>query len=120
MNALTFLKVALTVSLLSLPARAESLPVVPYDVPTGSLAPKLIGTKWSWNGKETITFLKDGKIQWKNDPHLWTWRVLSDGYGYVEGLNTHKQLRFTIVFDEETKTGKIEQDRVTRKTQKVN
>ena len=80
-----------------------------------AFAKRLIGTKWSYFGKETITFLADGKIEWSTGKQIWPWKVQSVGRRMIEGENMAKSAKFTITFDHDFKTGTIEGDGPVRK-----
>jgi hypothetical protein len=82
-----------------------------------SLTAFLVGTKWTWFGSETLTFLADGKARWKDSSDLWPWKVTSASHRIISSENVAKGRKFTITFDREMKTGIIEGDTATRKTQ---
>ena len=98
----------------SSPAAAET-----SGVTTDSVTKRLIGTKWYWFDRETITFLADGKAQWKESPVLWPWKVTSAGRRVIEGENKNNGHKFRITFDRDLKSGTVEGDGGTRKLQPV-
>ena len=75
-----------------------------------AFAAKLIGTKWIYFGKETITFMEDGKAQWSSGRDPWPWKVTSGGRRVVEGENMAKKAKFTMTFSADLKTGTVEGD----------
>lgn len=83
------------------------------------LTKRLIGTKWVWFGTETLTFLRDGKAQWKDSPAQWPWKVTSAAKRIVEGEHGGTGNKFTITFDRGLKTGTIEGAGRTRPTQLI-
>jgi hypothetical protein len=96
----------------------KKLGITLSDPPTvESLTAFLVGTKWIWFGSETLTFLPDGKARWKDSPDLWPWKVTSATRRIVASENVPKGRKFTITFDRDMKTGIIEGDTATRKTQ---
>ena len=85
-----------------------------------SLTNRLIGTKWIWFGKETLTLLADGKAQWSSGRDPWPWKVTSAGRRVIEGENVVKKNKFTITFDRDLKTGTIAgQDGNPRQTRNI-
>jgi hypothetical protein len=82
-----------------------------------SLTAFLVGTKWTWFGNETLTFLPDGKAKWKDGEDLWPWKVTSGSRRVIASEHGLKGRKFTITFDREMKTGIIEGDMATRKTE---
>lgn len=98
----------------------KKLEVTLSDAPTAeALTAYLVGTKWTWFGNETITFLADGKARWKDSPDLWPWKISSAGRRVIASENVPKARKFTITFDRDMKTGLIEGDTAPRKTQIV-
>ena len=82
---------------------AKEAPVTTIE----GLTKHLIGTKWIWFDRETITFLADGKAQWKENPDHWPWKVTSVGRRVIEGENIRKGNKFTMTLDRDLKTGTI-------------
>jgi hypothetical protein len=82
-------------------------------------AKRLIGTKWVYFGKETLTLLADGKAEWSTGKQIWPWKVSSVGRRIIEGENMAKGAKFTITFDHDLKTGTIEGEGPVRKTHLV-
>jgi hypothetical protein len=90
------------------------------DPPTvESLTAFLVGTKWTWFGNETLTFLADGKARWKDSQDLWPWKISSASRRVIASENVPKGRKFTITFERDMQTGVIEGDTATRKTQIV-
>lgn len=82
-----------------------------------NLTQRLLNTKWDWFNGETLTFLPEGKAQFKNFPVLWSWKVTSAGRRMIEGVDGRSGKKFTMIFDHDLKTATIQDgwhDRVTR------
>ena len=84
-----------------------------------SVTKRLVGTKWIWFDRETITFLADGKAQWKDNQTYWPWKVTSAGRRIIEGENANRATKFTITFDRDLKTGTITGDGGSRQTRNI-
>ena len=84
-----------------------------------SLTNRLIGTKWTYFDKETLTLLADGKAQWSSGRDPWPWKVAKAGSRVIEGMNVAKQKKFTITFDHDLKTGTIDGDGGARQTRNI-
>jgi len=91
----------------------------PADSRADSFAKRLVGTKWYWFDRETITFLEDGKAQWKENPEHWPWEVTSAGRRTIEGVNKANGKKWTITFDRNLTTGSVEGDGGSRKLQRI-
>jgi hypothetical protein len=90
----------------------------PSPTPSPSRVSRLPGRyKWTWFGNETLTFLPDGKAKWKDGEDLWPWKVTSASRRVIASEHGLKGRKFTITFDREMKTGIIEGDMATRKTE---
>jgi hypothetical protein len=90
---------------------AKPPPVVAAkDAPIASaedLINRLIGTKWIWFNRETITFLADGKAKWKLSDDPWPWKVTSFSRRVIEGENMRRGNKFIMTLDRGLKTGTI-------------
>jgi hypothetical protein len=97
------------------PEAAESLASPTVSAGADAIAKHLIGTKWTYFGKETLTFLADGKAEWSTGKQIWPWKVVSVGRRTIEVVNMAKGVKFTIAFEHDFKTGNIEGDGGPRK-----
>jgi hypothetical protein len=87
------------------------------------LKSRLLKTVWIWANNETIVFLPNSKIRWKNniatDLTAWRWSVSDREKLTVEGIGVWKH-HYKIVFEPDLKTGILyEEDCPPRPTQKV-
>jgi hypothetical protein len=89
------------------------------NVTVESLTKALTGTTWVWFGDADITFLADGKVQYKKESVQWPWKVTSAGHRIVEGMNKDIGTKFTVTFDKDLKTGTIEIGGRTRTTKRI-
>jgi hypothetical protein len=74
------------------------------------LTSRLVNTKWVWFGKETLTLLPDGKAEWSTGKQIWPWKVTSVGRRTIEGVAMSKNIKFTMTFEHDLKTGVIESE----------
>ena len=84
-----------------------------------NLANRLVGQKWVWFSKETLTFQADGKAVWSSGRDPWPWKVENVGRRVISGENMAKGKKFTITFDKDLKTGVIEGEDGQRTTRNV-
>lgn len=84
-----------------------------------SLANRLVGTKWVWFSKETLTFQADGKAIWSSGRDPWPWKITNVGNRVIAGENMAKNKKFSITFDRDLKTGTISGEDGERATRNI-
>jgi hypothetical protein len=99
---------------------ATSAAAKPTQLPGADvLAKRLVGTKWVWFQKETVTFKANGKAEWVKGREPWSWKVENVENRVISGVHAGLNKKFTITFDEDFKKGRIAGEDGERSTRNV-